>query len=172
MFNLRVLDDNDKELFYANLLNQTYELLDNKNSNISNFANMASLLWHHLQDINWVGFYLVSDDKLILGPFHGKPACTNINIGSGVCGTSIEKRKTILVDNVHEFPGHIACDSDSNSEIVIPIIADGVAIGLLDIDSPKLYRFDEVDKKYLEEIIEVLKRHINYNNCILSKNMV
>jgi len=109
-----------------------------------------------LKDINWVGFYLWKGDELVLGPFQGLPACVRIPYGKGVCGTAVKEKKTQLVPNVHEFPGHIACDARSRSEIVIPMIKDDNIIGVLDIDSPKLERFDEVDQKYLERFVDIL----------------
>ncbi|MBR6957916.1 MAG: GAF domain-containing protein [Erysipelotrichaceae bacterium] len=113
-------------------------------------SNTSALLKQSLQDTNWVGYYLMQDGKLILGPFQGLVACEVIEVGKGVCGTSVERRETILVRNVHEFAGHIACDSASNSEIVVPIIINDAVWGVLDIDSPLIARFDETDQKYLE----------------------
>ncbi|MBQ3370606.1 MAG: GAF domain-containing protein [Mogibacterium sp.] len=120
-------------------------------------SNAAALLWDSLQDINWAGFYLMKEGKLLLGPFQGKPACTVIEVGKGVCGTAIAEDRTQLVKNVHEFPGHIACDSASNSEIVIPIHAGGACYGVLDIDSPLLCRFNEADKEGLEAFVRILE---------------
>jgi GAF domain-containing protein len=112
-------------------------------------------LYHALPDLNWTGFYLLKDGVLVLGPFQGKPACVRIEIGKGVCGTAAEQQQTILVDNVHDFPGHIACDSASNSEIVVPLISDGQLIGVLDLDSPSLGRFDDEDARGLNELVKV-----------------
>ena len=120
-------------------------------------SNAAALLWDSLKDINWAGFYLFRGSRLELGPFQGKPACTVIEIGKGVCGTAVAEDRTQLVKNVHEFPGHIACDSASNSEIVVPIHAGGNIYGVLDIDSPILARFDEEDKAGLEEFVRILE---------------
>ena len=120
-------------------------------------SNAAALLWDSLRDINWVGFYLFRGSRLELGPFQGKPACTVIEIGKGVCGTAVAEDRTQLVKNVHEFPGHIACDSASNSEIVVPVHAGGKIYGVLDIDSPILARFDEEDKAGLEEFVRILE---------------
>lgn len=127
---------------------------------IANLANASALLYNTLEDINWAGFYLMCDGKLVLGPFQGKPACIEIAIGRGVCGTAVAEEKTQLVPNVHEFPGHIACDSASRSEIVVPIFMDGCVFGVLDIDSPSLSRFDEDDKVGLEEFVRILERHL------------
>ncbi|MBQ4300369.1 MAG: GAF domain-containing protein, partial [Lachnospiraceae bacterium] len=120
--------------------------------------------YEELSDLNWAGFYLMRDGKLILGPFQGKLACTQIPIGKGVCGTAVAENKTMLVENVHEFPGHIACDSASNSEIVIPVRYDGEVIGVLDIDSPLVGRFSEEDKAGLEKLVSVLEAHIHSND--------
>ncbi len=120
-------------------------------------SNAAALLWDSLKDINWAGFYLFRGSRLELGPFQGKPACTVIEIGKGVCGTAVGEDRTQLVKNVHEFPGHIACDSASNSEIVVPVHAGGKIYGVLDIDSPILARFDEEDKAGLEEFVRILE---------------
>ena len=117
---------------------------------IANLANAAAILWENLRDINWAGFYMMEDGKLVLGPFQGKIACTEIEIGSGVCGTAVAKDCTQLVDDVHCFDGHIACDSASNSEIVVPLRKNGIVIGVLDIDSPSFARFSEEDRIGLE----------------------
>ncbi len=127
----------------------------------ANLANAAALLYNSLSDINWSGFYLMQDGKLVLGPFQGKPACIEIAVGRGVCGTAVARGSTILVENVHEFEGHIACDSASNSEIVIPIRKNGVIIGVLDIDSPTIGRFTETDREGLEEFVRILESEIN-----------
>jgi len=127
---------------------------------IANMANAASLLYNSLADINWAGFYLMENDILVLGPFMGKPACIEIPIGKGVCGTAAAENKTQLVYNVHEFAGHIACDSASNSEIVVPLRKDGRIMGVLDIDSPSTGRFSESDKAGLEDFAKILEQHI------------
>jgi GAF domain-containing protein len=124
----------------------------------TNLANISALLNHGMDRINWVGFYLwdAAQSQLILGPFQGLPACTRIDRGKGVCGTAVSTRTTQLVPDVHEFPGHIACDSASRSEIVVPIIRDGIVLGVLDVDSPEKARFDETDKDRLERLVETL----------------
>lgn len=124
---------------------------------LANLANASALLYDQLTDLNWAGFYLYKDHQLVLGPFQGKPACIEIKLGKGVCGTAAQKRETIVVPNVHEFPGHIACDCASNSEIVVPIIKNGALYGVLDIDSPSLDRFSEEDRIGLEEFVEILQ---------------
>ena len=125
---------------------------------ITNLSNAAALLWERLPDINWAGFYKMEDGQLILYPFQGKPACTRIPVGRGVCGTAVAEDKTQLVPDVHEFPGHIACDSASNSEIVIPIHVGGEIWGVLDIDSPYLNRFTEEDRVGLEKFVASLEK--------------
>lgn len=124
---------------------------------IANFANASALIWQGLADINWAGFYLMRDGMLVLGPFQGKPACTRIAVGRGVCGTAVAQDATQLVPDVHAFPGHIACDCASNSEIVVPIHKNGAVYGVLDIDSPLLNRFTEADREGLEALVQVLE---------------
>ncbi len=123
---------------------------------IANLSNISAILGSGLDDINWVGFYLLKDDELILGPFQGLPACNRIKIGEGVCGNAAMLQKTLRVDNVHEFDGHIACDSASNSEIVIPLIKESKVIGVLDIDSPNYSRFNQLDEDKLSSIVEAI----------------
>ena len=125
---------------------------------IANLANASALLWQELRDLNWAGFYLLEGDTLILGPFQGKPACIEIPVGKGVCGTAVQENKTLVVPDVHQFPGHIACDCASNSEIVIPICKNGAIIGVLDIDSPLLDRFSEADRVGLEAFVKTLEK--------------
>ncbi len=142
-------------------LNESLEaLIGGVPHEIANLANASALLYNTLSDINWAGFYLMQNDMLVLGPFQGKPACIEIPLGRGVCGTAAQKRKTQLVYNVHEFEGHIACDSASNSEIVVPIFKNGEVYGVLDIDSPLIGRFSEEDRKGLEEFVKILETQI------------
>ena len=163
----------DKSSLYRLLKIQLTGLIDGIPHRLANLANASALLWQALTDINWVGFYLIpeyfsgnllapadftSKDHLILGPFQGRPACIDIAPGNGVCGAAIFKDEILVVPNVHEFPGHIACDSASNSEIVIPLHAGGKVIGVLDIDSPSLSRFDEEDKKGLSELVKIIEQ--------------
>ena len=124
----------------------------------ANLANASALLWQYLPEINWVGFYKMTDGLLVLGPFQGKTACVKIQVGKGVCGTAVAEDKVQLVYDVHDFPGHIACDSASNSEIVLPIHVNGEIWGVLDIDSPYVGRFTEEDKQGLEKIVVILER--------------
>ena len=142
---------------YELLVKQLEGLTGNVPYAITNLSNAAALLWEMLPDINWAGFYKMEDGQLILYPFQGKPACTRILVGRGVCGTAVAEDATQLVPDVHEFPGHIACDSASNSEIVIPIHVGGEIWGVLDIDSPYLNRFTEEDKAGLERFVQILE---------------
>jgi GAF domain-containing protein len=147
-----------REENYELLLRQLDALLHGETHRIANLANAAALLNQFLQEINWVGFYLLEGEELILGPFQGLPACVRIPLGRGVCGTAAARKETIRVADVHQFPGHIACDAASQSEIVVPLIRDGQVLGVLDIDSPVKDRFDELDQRYLEKFAERLVR--------------
>ena len=142
---------------YDMLIKELTALTDGVPYETANLANASALLWQNLPDINWAGFYKMTDGKLVLGPFQGKPACIIIPVGKGVCGTAVAQDRTQLVADVHEFPGHIACDSASNSEIVVPIHADGSIWGVLDIDSPRKNRFTGTDKAGLEAFVRVLE---------------
>jgi GAF domain-containing protein len=142
------------------LVEQLESLISPDKYEITSLSNMSALIFNSLPDVSWAGFYLVRDGQLILGPFQGKIACTVIKFGKGVCGTTAEKKETIIVKNVHEFPGHIACDSESNSEIVVPIFKNGELYGVLDLDSKKLERFDEKDKELLESLVKVLEKKL------------
>ncbi|MBQ1217217.1 MAG: GAF domain-containing protein [Clostridia bacterium] len=145
---------------YRALNLQLRELIANIPYPIANLANASALLFHTLDRLNWAGFYLVEGDALILGPFQGKPACIKIPKGRGVCGTAWEKNKTVRVENVHEFAGHIACDGASNSEIVIPIRRNGEIYGVLDLDSPEFNRFSTEDQEGLEEFVRILEANL------------
>ncbi|PTX16205.1 GAF domain-containing protein [Halanaerobium congolense] len=123
---------------------------------LANLANSSALLFEFMDDINWAGYYIWKNDQLVLGPFQGKTACVRIEEDKGVCGTAYSQRKIMVVEDVHQFPGHIACDSNSKSEIVLPIIVAGEVIAVLDIDSPQKSRFDELDRKYLQEFVDIL----------------
>lgn len=142
---------------YESLAKQLAALTEGIPYNIANLANAAALLWEHLTDINWAGFYLMEDGALVLGPFQGKTACIRIPVGKGVCGTAVAENATQLVADVHQFPGHIACDSASNSEIVVPIRKDGKVWGVLDIDSPVFARFSREDQAGLERFTAILE---------------
>jgi GAF domain-containing protein len=147
----------DKSAAYAELARNLRALLEGERDLVANAANTAALLFWSLPDLNWAGFYLVEPARgdLLLGPFQGKPACVRIPVGRGVCGTAAERLETVVVRDVHAFPGHIACDSASNSEVVVPIIRDGRLIGVLDLDSPVQGRFDEMDARGLEALVQI-----------------
>ena len=127
---------------------------------VANLANVSAAIWQEMDRINWAGFYLMEGGKLVLGPFQGKPACIEIAVGKGVCGTAVAERKTQLVEDVHQFPGHIACDSASNSEIVVPMYKNGEVFGVLDIDSPYYARFTAEDQAGMEELVRVLEKNL------------
>ncbi|MBE0346251.1 GAF domain-containing protein [Pseudoalteromonas peptidolytica F12-50-A1] len=147
-----------KQDFYQTLVKQAQGLISGEHNMVANMANLSALLFTTLEDINWAGFYLMdSADELVLGPFQGNPACIRIPVGKGVCGTAAASCETQLVEDVHAFSGHIACDAASNSEIVIPVFKDNKVIAVLDIDSPSLARFDEQDKKGLEAFVKVFE---------------
>jgi len=150
------------EILYPYIRNELIKLFENENNWISNAANAASTLGFLMPALNWAGFYLTEGDTLVLGPFWGRPAVTRIAIGKGVCGDSAKSKKTIVVPDVHQYPGHIACDVFSNSEIVIPLIRNGVLLGVLDIDSPENDRFKEEDQKGLEAIVDLLINYIDF----------
>lgn len=149
-------EDTDKTELFKLILTQLKALLEGETYVIPNLANTSALLNQHLNDINWVGFYLIQKGELLLGPFQGRPACIHIPIGKGVCGTAVSEGITQLVDDVHTFPGHIACDSASRSELVVPIRVGNHIIGVLDIDSPTPGRFDAQDLEGLEKVAELL----------------
>ena len=142
---------------YSTLCRDLVALVDGVPHPIANLAN-AALLWQELEDLNWAGFYLSEGDRLVLGPFQGKPACIEIPYGKGVCGTAAEKQEAVVVEDVHEFPGHIACDEASRSEIVIPMTRNGVVFAVLDLDSPTVGRFTQADRAGLEVFVRVLEK--------------
>ncbi len=160
MFDKTMIPSDTQEM-YDLMHYQLKFLLEDVSDNIANYSNTSALINFYLKDINWVGFYLVKEDHLILGPFQGVPACTKITIGQGVCGTAASSLKTQVVKNVDKFPGHITCDSASKSEIVIPIVINEKLIGVLDVDSPVLNRFSEIDAMNLEKIIKLLISYIS-----------
>ncbi len=145
-----------KRDLYEQLASQLSSLLAGERDLIANAANFSALIFQSLPGLNWAGFYFVKDDELVLGPFQGRPACVRIRVGQGVCGAGAAKCETVIVPNVHEFPGHITCDSASNSEIVIPLMKDSRLIGVLDLDSPVLSRFDQEDAAGLEQLVRIL----------------
>ncbi|MFJ8420008.1 GAF domain-containing protein [Bacillus wiedmannii] len=149
-----------REEQYETVIKQLDALLTGEPNVVANLSNASALLNQFLDRVNWVGFYVTEGNQLVLGPFQGIPACVRIPFGRGVCGVAAETKTTQLVADVHQFPGHIACDSASNSEIVVPIVKEGTVVGVLDIDSPEKNRFDEVDQRYLEKFVETLLKHI------------
>ncbi|MCU6602374.1 GAF domain-containing protein [Peribacillus frigoritolerans] len=159
MFNVEMYQGK-KEKNYEMVQKQLLALIEDETNRIANLSNAAALLNQFLDEINWVGFYLYEEDQLILGPFQGLPACVRIPMGKGVCGTSAATEKTLRIEDVHQFPGHIACDAASRSEIVIPLMKDGKLLGVLDIDSPITDRFDEMDQQGLEKFAEILSNHL------------
>lgn len=164
-FTSKRYDFRNKDADYASLAEELSGLLAGERDLVANAANTAALLFDALPDINWTGFYFLrardgaqdtpADTELVVGPFQGKPACVRIPLGKGVCGTAAATRKTLVVADVHEFPGHIACDAASQSEIVIPLIRDDTLLGVLDIDSPRLARFDDADRRGLERLAAI-----------------
>lgn len=157
-YNPRPADASDRTAFYAELKRDLAALLAGERDFIANAANTAALLYERLPAVNWVGFYRLLDGELVLGPFQGRPACVRIPLGAGVCGTAAVRRRTVLVKNVHEFPGHIACDPASRSEIVIPLMRGEQLLGVLDLDSPQPGRFDAEDQAGLESLAALLIR--------------
>lgn len=144
------------EQLYSRLQQQAQALVSGEHDLIANMANISALLFNNLEAVNWAGFYLYKEDQLVLGPFQGQPACIRIPMGKGVCGTAAQTRTTQMIEDVHQFDGHIACDAASNSEIVVPLIVNDTLIGVLDIDSPEFSRFTEQDKAGLEAIAAIL----------------
>lgn len=155
------------EAKYQQLFPQVESLLNPDEPLISNLANVTAALKEEFEKISWVGFYLSDGNKLYLGPFQGKVACTVIEFGKGVCGTSVEKKETIIVEDVHKFPGHIACDSGSNSEIVVPIVKGEIVYGVLDLDSYIFSAFNNIDKKYLQKLCLLLTEKFSFEKILL-----
>ncbi|MEX6499062.1 GAF domain-containing protein [Staphylococcus warneri] len=149
-----------KNTNYDLLQKQLISLIEDESNLIAILSNTSALLNDHLDQVNWVGFYLIENNELILGPFQGHPACVHIQIGKGVCGTAVSNNETQVVKDVHQFPGHIACDANSNSEIVIPIHKDNKIIGVLDIDAPIKSRFNDEDRKKLEKVVSIIENQI------------
>jgi len=145
-----------REALHEELLGQARALFTGERDPLANSANLAALLYHTLPDLNWAGFYWMKAGELVLGPFQGKPACVRIAVGRGVCGTAVARRAAIVVPDVHAFPGHIACDSASESEVVVPVLRGGEVLGVLDLDSPRQGRFDEADARALERLAALL----------------
>ncbi|NWK85493.1 GAF domain-containing protein [Staphylococcus sp. GSSP0090] len=150
-----------KETNYNLLQKQVISLIEDESNLIAILSNVSALLNDSIDQINWVGFYLIENDELILGPFQGHPACVHIAIGKGVCGTAVSEKQTQLVDDVNAFPGHIACDANSKSEIVVPLRKNGQIIGVLDIDAPITSRFSNIDKNGLEQVVASIEKQIS-----------
>jgi L-methionine (R)-S-oxide reductase len=155
VFELRKPAADDKPALYALLAEQARALLAGERDRVANAANLAALIWHALPELNWAGFYLFDGHELVLGPFQGKPACVRIALGRGVCGTAAAQRATQVVADVEAFPGHIACDAASRAEIVVPLLQGGALLGVLDLDSPRRGRFDEIDRAGLERLAAI-----------------
>lgn len=155
MFEAATIEAGDKPAFYVELCRQLEALLHGERDPIANAANMSALLFQTMPDLNWAGFYFLKGSELVLGPFQGKPACVRIAVGKGVCGTAVERRQSMLVEDVHAFPGHIACDAASRSELVVPVMREEAVMGVLDLDSPKLARFDADDREGLERAVRI-----------------
>lgn len=151
---------------YQTLYQSIQGLIEGETDALANVANSAALLFNSLEEINWAGFYLFKENQLILGPFQGKPACIRIALGKGVCGTAAQNRESIVVQDVHQFPGHIACDEASASEIVVPIIQNDKLIGVLDIDSPVKARFNERDRQGLQGFVDILSANIHWEDLL------
>ena len=156
---LATSENHAKPKLYANLVVQLLSLLKGEHDLVANAANFSALLFNSLPNVNWAGFYFLQEDELVLGPFQGNPACVRIPMGQGVCGMAALQCETIIVPNVHEFPGHIACDVASNSEIVVPLFDGERLLGVLDLDSPTIGRFDDQDAEGLNELVTVFVAH-------------
>jgi GAF domain-containing protein len=146
---------------YGDLERELEALLSGEPDPVANAANAAAAIYHALPELNWAGFYFLRNEELVLGPFQGRPACVRIGLGKGVCGTAAAQRRSLLVPDVHAFPGHIACDSASNSELVVPLMRGDQLLGVLDLDSPRLGRFDEADRVGCERLAAVIARHVD-----------
>jgi L-methionine (R)-S-oxide reductase len=156
MFEVKDIPVSDsKRDFYASLAQQLTGLLEGERDMVANAANMSALIFQFLPDLNWAGFYFMRGGELVLGPFQGKTACVRIAVGRGVCGTAVERQESIVVPDVHAFPGHIACDSASRSELVVPLTKDGRVLGVLDLDSPNPNRFDDEDREGCETLVRI-----------------
>jgi L-methionine (R)-S-oxide reductase len=151
-FELKVPRAAAKPALYRELHEQACALFAGETDAVANAANLAALLWHSLPELNWAGFYFLRGDTLVLGPFQGKPACVRIALGRGVCGTAAQRRESVIVPDVHAFPGHIACDRASNAELVVPLLKGAQLLGVLDLDSPRRGRFDDTDRAGVEAL--------------------
>lgn len=166
--NININSDVSDEEIYKQLLPQIEAVINPDEPILSGLSNLSAILKDCFSKISWVGFYIVNGDSMYLGPFQGKLACVEIKIGNGVCGTSAKKKQTLVVEDVEKFPGHIACDAGSKSEIVVPIIVDNKIWGVLDLDSYEYSSFSDIDKNYLEKIIKVVLQKLNLSNFTIS----
>lgn len=166
MFDIKMFDGMSEKDKLDNMLLMLEGLIQGDELGLTKLSNASAVINAMIGRINWCGFYLVHNDELILGPFQGMPACTKIQIGKGVCGTAAEKQETLLIKNVHEFEGHIACDAASNSEVVVPIVKDGELLGVLDLDSEEIARFTDLEKDYLEKAVDILNKYIDWKSII------
>lgn len=163
MFDIDSLKGLEKQDFYQAILLFAKGLMDGERDVIANLANIASLLYQTMEDVNWAGFYLCRENELVLGPFQGNPACIRIQKGSGVCGNAVSQDKTQLVEDVHKYPGHIACDGRTNAEIVLPIHYRDQIVGVLDVDSLEYHRFSELDKDNLEVLVKMIETSCDWS---------
>lgn len=162
MYKVEKSEFKTKDDFYKNLLLQAEGLIHDEKDYIANLSNISALIFLLMNNINWAGFYLIKDNQLVLGPFQGKPACIRIEIGNGVCGTAVKEKRTQRVGNVECFKGHIACDAETKSELVIPIIKNDKILGVLDIDSPIYNRFDTKDEQYLKKLVKLIREYCEW----------
>lgn len=162
MFNIEDFKNLTQEQKYKNMLLFLKGQLQGEKDVIANLSNASAIIMAMTEEINWVGFYLLRDEELILGPFQGMPACNRIKVGSGVCGVAVKDKKIQRVEDVHKFEGHIACDALTKSELVVPIIKESKVLGVLDLDSVKFNRFTDLDEKYFKEFVEILVNNINF----------
>jgi len=166
MFVVQVPDGSSKREGYREIAEQLRALFSDESDGLANAANMSALLYEALPNLNWVGFYFLRGAELVLGPFHGKVACVRIALGRGVCGNAAHRRETIVVPDVHQFPGHIACDAASRSEIVVPLLRGNELLGVLDLDSPELERFDQEDAEGLGAAVQLLLEHSDLSRLV------
>lgn len=164
MFKLEPIKNMNQEERLKYMITLLKGQLSSEKDDLANISNATGIIMVCIDRLNWAGFYILREDELVLGPFQGLPACNRIKIGKGVCGTAVETKKIQLVPDVHLFPGHIACDSASNSELVLPIIKDDIVHGVLDLDSPEKERFTELEKEYFIKFMDILNEYIDWKN--------
>ncbi|MFL0196703.1 GAF domain-containing protein [Clostridium sp. WILCCON 0269] len=169
MFDINIFNKMNEKEKYDNMLTMLESLVKDELDDISNLCNSVALIKALVDKLNWCGFYLIKDNELVVGPFQGMPACSRIKIGRGVCGTSVKEKRILNVGDVHKFEGHIACDCASNSELVIPIVKENKIYGVLDMDSPEIDRFKEVEVEYLKKCVEILNKYVNWEKVVSFK---